>query len=813
MPRVGGQKDAAVMAGAKRPGVPDHESLQQRERALEAYAQALHRKELELIRDRTNAAPRVHPVGAPPSSVSTKTQRRKKASQRPASAQRASISRAAADDDSCLRSIEASRPWPAPARTAAARTGPATPRTPRTTAKAAERRAYGASAAPQPRPASARSRPPDGAAAAERSSATRSDRFAASERSLEAMLFDYGLDRGARAEAFFAADLASQTAKTEANILDAARRLDPGPAPPRHEEPQPRHESGRGTWAPAAKATPARGASQQPRVAAPYSKASDAPQYGQTRRRWFQDVPPTEWFRHHHLVDPWIRYHASGPVFADAPASTATGKAVQKKKKKVKPLLDDDVEAASFLSTSLSEHGRTVLAHRRQRSRGAVKFQAAVRGWLARRRAHRTRRKRAKAKAREHAKRWVRATAAQTLQRRWRGGVGREKARRARDAARLDAGRQRDAERRTSRNAIVKRLRHFAALQLQARLCRGPVARAKFAILRQKDARHRNAARRRAASTEISRQSAERHRRKQSASILQAFLRGFVARGRFEKLKRRNAAILRLEALEAGKRGRQIIDGERRRAADARRDEQMTDEERRSRDDEERRRQAEDDGERRRLSEDAAALRRSGERRRLDFTLQKARRRSAVVAQSLVRRHQARRLLRQLRLRRDAHRTAAWLESRAKRKLADAAVAVQSWLRGAAAVRRAGKVRRGRARENARRRNAQAELLRRADAERCYVAAHLLQLWALRCLLRKFAIPRLKHRGGLDCPCCRKRSGKRFARLFNAEAPEDFNVEAGHDARRAQRLLVEATLALVQRGRSKGGSPDFAQSR
>ena len=70
----------------------------------------------------------------------------------------------------------------------------------------------------------------------------------------------------------------------------------------------------------------------EPSISVPSALAP--PQYGATRRRWFQEVPPTEWFRHHHLIDPWVRYHTEGfPTPAPEPEPEPSPK--KKKKKKV----------------------------------------------------------------------------------------------------------------------------------------------------------------------------------------------------------------------------------------------------------------------------------------------------------------------------------------------------------------------------------------------------------------------------------------------------------------------------------------------
>ena len=73
----------------------------------------------------------------------------------------------------------------------------------------------------------------------------------------------------------------------------------------------------------------------EPSVSVPSAVAP--PQYGATRRRWFQEVPPTEWFRHHHLIDPWVRYHTEGfptpppePEPAAAPGELRRRRAAQR---------------------------------------------------------------------------------------------------------------------------------------------------------------------------------------------------------------------------------------------------------------------------------------------------------------------------------------------------------------------------------------------------------------------------------------------------------------------------------------------------
>jgi len=60
------------------------------------------------------------------------------------------------------------------------------------------------------------------------------------------------------------------------------------------------------------------------------------PQYGATRRRWFQEVPPTEWFRHHHLIDPWVRYHTDAPRAAPPPEPEPEPEPEPRPKKKKK---------------------------------------------------------------------------------------------------------------------------------------------------------------------------------------------------------------------------------------------------------------------------------------------------------------------------------------------------------------------------------------------------------------------------------------------------------------------------------------------
>ena len=311
------------------PGLPDYGEVSSRERALEQYAQDLHRREIQLMRDRIHKKP----VGGGPTLGNAP-------GRRAAGAERVQAARAAAfegDADGLLLSGGAASPRARETtfgRTArevtapVARPEPLSPAEIRDADDRATRRrtrggwssraatdrarpAYvddprwrGEAATPTPRPR------PRTAGAGERRRQLRE-----AHASLETLMSDYGLGAAARSPEVL------RRPRT-ASVVDRRRR-----AAPRADE----------------RAATLAGEVErlfkgEPSVSVPSAVAP--PQYGATRRRWFQEVPPTEWFRHHHLIDPWVRYHTEGfptPPPEPEPAPPPRRKKKKKAKKKRAP--------------------------------------------------------------------------------------------------------------------------------------------------------------------------------------------------------------------------------------------------------------------------------------------------------------------------------------------------------------------------------------------------------------------------------------------------------------------------------------------
>ena len=289
------------------------------------------------------------------------------------------------------------------------------------------------------------------------------------------------------------------------------------------------------------------------------------PQYGTTRRRWFQEVPPTEWFRHHHLIDPWVRYHTDGfggpPSEPPPPTPTPKKKKKRKKVKKVpkspppEPEYLEYPEYPDYVEPAPAPPPFDALAARRKRRRAlaTILLQAVARGFLARCRARRlrqrleaakraSRRRREKEARRQH----IRKLASVAIQAVWRGALARERYRGLRAAARRAAADRREQKLRSVIAATQKRLRLRACALLVARL-RGWRDRKRF--LASRDAADAARRRRDVENQKRSAAALERMRRTNGAVTIQRVGRGAVAR---REAARRRAARDRADRLRRG---------------------------------------------------------------------------------------------------------------------------------------------------------------------------------------------------------------------------------------------------------------------